>query len=61
MLLEQLVLTYLLPLIQYFPQTKIGWMYEYADEETQRYKEGKFILERALIVEYDQLFGYGAQ
>ena len=41
-------------------QTKLGWTYEYADEDTQRYKEGKFILERALIVEFDQVFGYDA-
>lgn len=30
---------------------KLGWMYEYAMEESQRYKEGKVILEEALIYE----------
>ncbi|VDK32776.1 unnamed protein product [Taenia asiatica] len=30
---------------------KLGWMYEYAMEESQRYKEGKVILEEALIFE----------
>jgi len=33
--------------------TKLGWMYEYATEETQRYKEGRVILERALVMESD--------
>ena len=33
--------------------TKVGWMYEFADESSQRYKEGRIILERALIVEND--------
>ncbi|CAF0999893.1 unnamed protein product [Rotaria magnacalcarata] len=33
--------------------TKLGWMYEFATEETQRYKEGRVILERALINETD--------
>lgn len=32
-------------------KTKLGWMYEYAMEESQRYKEGKVILEEALIYE----------
>jgi len=31
--------------------TKLGWIYEYATEEEQRYKEGKVILERALVTE----------
>lgn len=31
--------------------TKLGWMYEYAAEETERYKEAKVILERALVRE----------
>lgn len=31
--------------------TKLGWMYEYANEETQQYKEGQVILERALVTE----------
>ncbi|CAF0780603.1 unnamed protein product [Adineta ricciae] len=33
--------------------TKLGWMYEFATEESQRYKEGRVILERALINECD--------
>lgn len=32
---------------------KLGWIYEYATEEEQRYKEGRVILERALITETD--------
>jgi len=32
-------------------KSKLGWMYEFATEEPQRYKEGHIILERALIVE----------
>ncbi|UJR10187.1 hypothetical protein I4U23_014402 [Adineta vaga] len=32
---------------------KLGWMYEFATEESQRYKEGRIILERALINESD--------
>ncbi|GIX93781.1 protein yippee-like 5 [Caerostris darwini] len=31
--------------------TKLGWIYEFATEENQRYKEGRVILERALVVE----------
>lgn len=31
--------------------TKLGWMYEYATDDSQRYKEGNVILERALISE----------
>uniref|UniRef100_A0A0X3PQK0 Protein yippee-like n=1 Tax=Schistocephalus solidus TaxID=70667 RepID=A0A0X3PQK0_SCHSO len=30
---------------------KLGWMYEHAMEDSQRYKEGKVILEHALIEE----------
>lgn len=30
-------------------KTKLGWMYEYAMNEPQKYKESKVILERALI------------
>ena len=30
---------------------KLGWMYEFATEDNQRYKEGRVILERALIQE----------
>ncbi|VDB99280.1 unnamed protein product [Peniophora sp. CBMAI 1063] len=29
----------------------LGWKYEYAYEDDQKYKEGKFILERNLLVE----------
>jgi len=32
---------------------KLGWMYEFATEETQKYKEGRVILEHALINEVD--------
>ncbi|XP_074599231.1 protein yippee-like 5 [Brevipalpus obovatus] len=32
---------------------KLGWIYEFATEENQKYKEGKVILERALIAEAD--------
>ncbi|KAK5616520.1 hypothetical protein CRENBAI_009408, partial [Crenichthys baileyi] len=31
--------------------SKLGWMYEFATEESQRYKEGRIILERALVRE----------
>ncbi|XP_003741527.1 protein yippee-like 5 [Galendromus occidentalis] len=30
---------------------KLGWIYEFATDEAQRYKEGKVILERALVTE----------
>ena len=33
--------------------SKLGWMYEYATDESQRYKESRVILERALVVEAD--------
>uniref|UniRef100_A0A1B6K9F0 Protein yippee-like n=1 Tax=Graphocephala atropunctata TaxID=36148 RepID=A0A1B6K9F0_9HEMI len=33
--------------------TKLGWIYEFATEENQRYKEGRVILERALVMESD--------
>lgn len=33
--------------------TKLGWIYEFATEESQRYKEGRVILERALVTESD--------
>jgi len=39
-------------------QTKLGWIYEYATDENQRYKEGKVILERALVNESDGLEEY---
>ncbi len=32
---------------------KLGWMYEFAMDEAQRYKEGKVILEKALVREVD--------
>lgn len=32
---------------------KVGWMYEFATEDNQRYKEGRVILERALVTESD--------
>ncbi|VDK49785.1 unnamed protein product [Dibothriocephalus latus] len=31
----------------------LGWMYEHAMEDSQRYKEGKVILEHALIEEIE--------
>ena len=34
---------------------KLGWIYEYATEESQRYKEGRVILERALVTETNGL------
>lgn len=34
---------------------KLGWIYEYAVEESQRYKEGRVILERALVTETNGL------
>ena len=33
--------------------TKLGWMYEFATEERERYKEGRVILEKALVTEMD--------
>ena len=30
---------------------KLGWVYEFATEDSQRYKEGRVILERALVTE----------
>ena len=30
---------------------KLGWIYEFATDEAQKYKEGHVILERALISE----------
>lgn len=32
---------------------KLGWVYEFATDDNQRYKEGRVILERALISESD--------
>lgn len=32
-------------------KSKLGWMYEFATEESQKYKEGRVILEHALITE----------
>lgn len=34
---------------------KLGWSYEFAVEESQRYKEGRVILEHALISEAEGL------
>lgn len=34
-------------------ESKLGWFYEYATDEAQVYKEGKTILERALVTEKD--------
>lgn len=31
---------------------KLGWSYEYAMDESQQYKEGKVILENALVEKY---------
>ncbi|XP_060772097.1 protein yippee-like 5 isoform X2 [Neoarius graeffei] len=31
--------------------SKLGWMYEFAIDNSQRYKEGRVILERALVRE----------
>jgi len=31
----------------------VGWKYEAANEKMQKYKEGKFILERAKIINFD--------
>lgn len=33
--------------------SKLGWMYEFATEDNQKYKEGRVILERALVAESD--------
>ncbi|CAG5127399.1 unnamed protein product [Candidula unifasciata] len=33
--------------------SKLGWIYEFATEDNQRYKEGRVILERALVHEVD--------
>lgn len=37
--------------------TKLGWTYEFSTEENERYKEGKIMLERALITKGDGLKG----
>jgi protein yippee-like 5 len=34
-------------------EAKLGWIYEFATEESQRYKEGRVILERALVTEVE--------
>lgn len=34
---------------------KLGWVYEFATDDNQRYKEGRVILERALVTETDGL------
>lgn len=33
--------------------TVVGWKYEEAFEESQKYKEGKFIIEKAMIVKQE--------
>ncbi|XP_075266384.1 protein yippee-like 5 [Convolutriloba macropyga] len=33
--------------------SKLGWIYEFATDDSQRYKEGRVILERALINEVE--------
>ena len=32
-------------------QLRLGWMYEFAAEDIERYKEAKTILEKALVIE----------
>ncbi|KAL9272486.1 yippee-like-like protein [Drosera capensis] len=32
----------------------VGWKYEAAHDKTQKYKEGKFVLERGRILEYEE-------
>lgn len=34
-------------------EAKLGWIYEFATDDNQRYKEGRVILERALVTESD--------
>jgi len=34
-------------------EAKLGWIYEFATEDSQRYKEGRVILERALVTEIE--------
>uniref|UniRef100_A0A0N5AYP8 Protein yippee-like n=1 Tax=Syphacia muris TaxID=451379 RepID=A0A0N5AYP8_9BILA len=34
---------------------KLGWMYEYTAEDSQRYKEGRIILERKLVREVEEV------
>ncbi|GAB0097561.1 Protein yippee-like [Sergentomyia squamirostris] len=42
-------------------KAKLGWMYEYATEDSQKYKEGRVILEHALISESEGFLDpYGA-
>ena len=36
-------------------ETRLGWKYVEAYEESQKYKEGKFILEKAMIVKEEEL------
>ncbi len=40
---------------------KLGWIYEYATDDNQRYKEGKVILERALVNEQDGIDEFDAK
>ena len=32
-------------------QCRLGWMYEFASKDTERYKEARIILEKALLTE----------
>ncbi|GAB0097548.1 Protein yippee-like [Sergentomyia squamirostris] len=42
-------------------KAKLGWMYEYATEDSQKYNEGRVILEHALISESEGFLDpYGA-
>ena len=36
-------------------ETRLGWKYLEAFEESQKYKEGKFILEKAMIMKETEL------
>ena len=36
-------------------ETRLGWKYVEAFEESQKYKEGKFILEKAMILKEEEL------
>ena len=35
--------------------TRLGWKYVEAFEESQKYKEGRFILEKAMIIKEEEL------
>lgn len=40
-------------------EAKLGWVYEFATEDNQRYKEGRVILERALVTESEGFDEHG--